>query len=428
MDKMEELLKKERQNYDDLKAPKDMEIRLQKALNKKKETKWRNIALVASLFFIFFFTYNYNAFAYYGKRLLGYDTVMSQSLQDLNELGEGQSLDKTYTFDNGLKLTVEGVMVDDSQLLLFYRLNNPKGVVDENFLTFPTIKGFFKEYRTSWGQGEMNDTKTEMKWIHSFEAPDFYEKTLKFQGAYTTDDINEEFSISFKLDRSKAMGHSIKQRINKSITLGNQEVYFKNILATPTQTIIKGSLASTFDLVKEQLTGELIRPDISFDLLVNHKTMKSTGSGMSSNHKGILFESTFDPLPKNLKSLQIKIKELTVLEKVDKEFPLTIGENKILNIKDKEVIIHQVESKKDKIEVTIESEESILLENLKLSLDGKTTFLEGMHSEEYTKEKNGQINKKRTLVFDGQGKDLKFKIDKIQYKKKYDKIIEIPVK
>ena len=83
---------------------------------------------------------------------------------------------------------------------------------------------------------------------------------MRFQGKIQIGDDYKDFDIPFTLDRNKAMGHSIKQSLNKSITIQNQEIKFKSILATNTQTIIKGSLASILDIILEDFIGESIRP------------------------------------------------------------------------------------------------------------------------------------------------------------------------
>ena len=96
MDRIEEALEREKQKFDSLQAPDEMEWRLRRALDsgKMRRKPLRRLAMVASLIFILFFTYHFETLAYYGKSILGYDVVMSQTLRDLNELGKGQRIGK----------------------------------------------------------------------------------------------------------------------------------------------------------------------------------------------------------------------------------------------------------------------------------------------------------------------------------------------
>lgn len=433
---IEELLGKNKKHFDELEAPEDMETRLINALSKRKgkNLQWKKLAIVASLIIVLIFTYNYNALAYYGKRLLGYDSVMSQTLQDLNELGKGQEIGKSLTFDNGVKITLDGIMADDNQLLAFYRIMDPNAEKEDiSFHISPiSIRGLFKEYYPSWGEGEFNEKTKELKMVHSFDPPSFYEKNLKFQGHFGADGQYEEFIIDFTLDRNKAMGHSIKQDINKKITIENQDIYLKNILATNTQTVIKGSMASLLDLVQEQVLGEQVRPHIGINLIANGEVLEPLGSGLRTNLKEITFDHRFDTLPKDLKDLKIQIDHLTIDKKLDEVIPIQSGEKKRIEVEGQEISIIKVQSfdtikTPKRTEITIESEESLFLYDIELIADGESIPLEATHSEKFRKTNDG-IFRKRIVVFNGFGEDLKLKLNRIHYEKEYNKIIDIPIK
>lgn len=58
-----------------------------------------------------------------------------------------------------------------------------------------------------------NDSGTEMRWVQTYNAHKFYDKSfkLKFQ-------LGEESGeIQFKIDRNRAVGKSIKFAINKKM-------------------------------------------------------------------------------------------------------------------------------------------------------------------------------------------------------------------
>jgi hypothetical protein len=428
---IEELLRKNKEVYDELEAPEEMEGRLKNALeNKKMRTpQWKRLAVAAILVIAFIFTYNYNAIAYYGKRLLGYDSVMSQSLQDLNELGKGQEIGKSFNFNNGVKITLDGIMVDDNQLLAFYRIKDPNAKNDDTFFSIAplSIRGLFREYNPNSGQGEFNEATKELVMIHSFEPPSFYERKLKFQGHFEINEEYKEFSIGFTLDRNKAMGHSIKQKLNKSITLENQEIRFKDILATSTQTVISGSLASLGDLAMEKLKGEQVRPIIDCTLIVDRQVYESVSTGVRTNLRGITFEHIFEPLPENIEDLKLAIINLTIDKKIKKVIPIEKGKTKGVEIEGQWVKILKVNQTDNTTEITIESNEDVLFPDIQLIADGQEVFLENTHDEEYEKTKDGII-KRRIISFKTIGEELELKINKIHYKKEMNKVIDIPIK
>ncbi len=434
MKDIEDLSKEKRDFFKNIKAPDEMEDRLRKALNHKrpKNFKVKRLALVAGLLLAFIFTYNYNTFAYYGKRLLGYEGVMSESLKDLNNLGKGQEIGRSYEFPGGIKITLDGVMVDDSQLLVFYRIQDPNAKREEDFeslsVDHPRIRGLVYEYVPRVGQGEIKKEKGEIYWAYSFAPPKLMEKKLKFQGQIKIGKDYKDFSIPFNLDRNKAMGHSIKQKLNKIITIQDQEIKFKSILATNTQTIIKGSLASLIDLALENFKGELIRPQVDFTLLVDGQVYEPIGSGTSSGSKGITFDHIFEPLPEDLKDLKLAIIGLTIDKRLKKVIPIEKGKDQIIEIDGQKLEILNIQEIKDTTEVTIKSDEDVLFPDIKLIVGGEDIKLDRVHSEDYEKTREGDLFKIRTLSFKGKGKELKLKINKIHYKNEIYEVVDIPLR
>lgn len=133
MDEMEKYLEKESERLKNNKAPEELNERLRVALEqtpqrrKTKIPKW--IAVAAAIMILSFVSYNYNAFAYYGKKLLGYDELMTETLAQLNEKGSGQSIEKKVILSDGTELYLDGLLTDENQSILYYTVKNPKGVV-----------------------------------------------------------------------------------------------------------------------------------------------------------------------------------------------------------------------------------------------------------------------------------------------------------
>src|SRR5690625_5159647 len=96
MNSVKKAIELEREQLQQVKAPKELENRLRNALEQtnKKRIKhryaWKWIAIASVFFLSLLFVNHHEGLAYYGKKILGYDSVVSETLQDLNEKGMGQ--------------------------------------------------------------------------------------------------------------------------------------------------------------------------------------------------------------------------------------------------------------------------------------------------------------------------------------------------
>jgi hypothetical protein len=166
MNKTEQMLNEGKAILDQLQAPPELENRLRTALirtTKKRKEKVRLSVkvLIACLVLFLVISFNFETLAYYGKKLAGYDQVMNGTLQQLNNLGKGQLIGKSYTFKNGVQVTLDGVMLDDTQLLAFLTVKDTRGNVDDTDIGLSSLhfKGFYKHYMAESGQGIINEEK-----------------------------------------------------------------------------------------------------------------------------------------------------------------------------------------------------------------------------------------------------------------------------
>ncbi len=98
MDQIRKKLLEEKRKIDSIQSPKELEDRLRHALHhtpKRSKQKMSSWALVAvALCMIIMVSYQYDAFAYYGKKLFGFDEIISGTLKELNNEGIGHKIDK----------------------------------------------------------------------------------------------------------------------------------------------------------------------------------------------------------------------------------------------------------------------------------------------------------------------------------------------
>ena len=433
MREIERILDKGKIDMDNMEVPKELEEKLYKALEDKSPVKPkranRKAVLAVACILILIVGYNLSSLAYYGKRLLGYNQVMNGTLKQLNELGRGQLVEKDYTFENGLTVILDGIMLDENQLLVFYTINDPKGEVDKAPNIHMFVKGFFREYSPQSGHGIMNDEKTEIKWIHGFEKPSIFEKTLRLELGMTGDKIRETGQISFKIDANKAMGSILKQNINKTIKNGNTEIHLGHISASPTKTVLHGSIQNIVELARDQILGERIRPNnIDIRLIANGNEVPYQGGGMSTDIKGIRFHSDFDALPENLESVELFIKSFSVDRDVNKRIHIE-GDKSEQNIEilEQNIKINNMYKSSGSTYVTISTREDIILTRVGLVIDGERISLKETIDSDLEKLEDGTIIHTRTLCFPGEGENYELSIERMTYTQPYDKTVKIPL-
>lgn len=435
MEKIEESLQDSKMRLQQLEAPEELEARLRTALDSgraaEKPAKRIRLRVAAVLIAILLLgCWQLDTLAYYGKRLIGYDRLMNSTLQELNKDGNGQDIGKSYTYKNGTVLRLDGIMLDENQLLVFFTIKNPNGDLEKDYPPqLLAVKGFWRQYNMRSATAEISDDKTEATCMAEFSPPLFIERTLDFQVLFNNSKVSETSKINFVLDRSKAMGHVLKKTINRTVAADSRKIHFDSVLASPTRTVIKGSLESIGQLAWDQLSGQRMRPNgLSIRLLADGKELAPQSSGMSTDMKGITFHFDFDALPGALKQLQLQLISLDADFDVGQQFELQKGSsNKPVKILGKEISIGNVYESDNDTYVTITSRDDIVLTRVHLIADGNSIKLKNTISDKYDKTSDGTILHTRTLHFPGTGKQLKLDVQRMSYEKEYNELIDIPV-
>ncbi|SDI51599.1 DUF4179 domain-containing protein [Desulfosporosinus hippei] len=434
MNNIEEILKAKKLQVSEMNVPEELEGRLRNALNKNNQFRFGNrfrvYTAAMAMVFILILSLNYDVVAFYSKQLLGYDQVMNASLKQLSELGKGQPIGKSFTFDNQVSLTVDYVMLDENQLLLFYTIKDPSGHVDKNDITaFMSLKAFWGEYNHQSSQGIINEENTEIKYLASFEPPKLFEKNLTLKFSRILKGREDPAEISFTLNRNTAMGHTLKKTLNETIEVDKTKIKIHSILASPTKTVIEGSIQNIFELAKDQLNGERLRAtDLTLKLIANGKEVERQGSGMSTDMKGMTFHCDYDPLPTDLEQLQLEMVNFGADHDVNQQFKLiNDGEKQSLNIQGQKVEINKIEKVQGETQITFSSKEGLILSRVYLWIDGQRVSLEQTIMDDYEKLLDGTIIHTRTMRFLGAGDELKLDVQRMTYTTSYDKVLEIPI-
>ena len=172
---------KKREQLQKLQVPEDFEARLRNKLNaapkkKKRIAPW---LISAAILFLGFAVINYPALAFYGKTLFGYEEIMSESIQKLNEEGYGQAINEQITLHDGTILTIEGIMADRNQLEMYYHVTGDGMDFFYNF-NFPKLTWWTKMYNASHGSFD----PTQNKGVQAFESVSPFARNLTLHFTY----------------------------------------------------------------------------------------------------------------------------------------------------------------------------------------------------------------------------------------------------
>ncbi len=424
MDPIEKMLRDEREKRNNMTAPASMEKSLTEALQytapqkkPRKKTVMKIVVLVAAILLFSLTSYNYPALAYYSKKMIGFEGVPNLTLAVLNEQEKGQVIDKSVTLSDGTVFTIDGIMTDENQFILFYTLANSNGVKME--FPFMHVSGFLSNARKSHGTGKSNDDGTVFKGIAHFTPINLFAKNLTLKIGYEGIEENE---ISFKHDPNKAMATNFKQKINQSFTVDQGKLTFSTITATPTSTIITGKstvknldkLNSTFDRVK---------------LIANGEEVIQSGFGYHTEITGTEFDITYNALREDTETLSVMIQDFVGYDVIDKTISLEkVSDSPITLIKEKELLIKEINQIDNHVEITIATDENVLLDGVTIEAKNGETSLKTTIGEDYVDNKDGEMMKERTLVFESNELPYTMNVKGIHHLKPYYQSFDIPVK
>jgi len=434
-EKLQLLLEQEKQRIAHLTVPEEMEDRLKAALAEMPERTLQRksnfrLKVAAAILIVFFFSYNLDTFAYYGKQLIGYENVMNGTLQQLNEMGKGQIIDKSHTFQNGVKVTLDGIMLDDNNLVIFYTVQDPAGnVMEVDSDLHVSLTGFAGRFYTFGGHGEANEDRTEMKWVLStHQTPRFYERTFHFKVELMQEPV-ESATISFKLNRNQAVGKSLKIPINKKVDLDRRSIKLQSLTASPITTVLKGQIQDALELGLDYISNNRFRPDkLEIALVADGKEIALQGSGMTTDRRGIHFEITYDALPADTKQLELWLNSFGGDHDVSESVKLEKGKKDKFEVLGQEIWIENVYESDGSTYITFTTEESVVLSKVYLNIDGERKNLQetipgDLEKTLDTAKEKATIYYTRTMRFEGTGQHLELNIERIRYAKEYNMLI-----
>ncbi|SDS49713.1 protein of unknown function [Paenibacillaceae bacterium GAS479] len=434
MDNIENRLAEEKKLLESIKAPEELEDRLRTALNRaapKRNKRIRPIWKVAAVVLIVFLVSSnqYNAFSYYGKLLLGFDEVVHGNLKELNEQGMGQSIDVSKTYEDGTTLTINGLMSDANQLIVYYTLSNPDGLKvedhDPDSVDFhpSRVKGFLTDSDSTGGSSKLNENKTEYKGYHGFTPVSPFAKKLTMQFWIEFKDGTRKLeNITFPYDPNKALKSNIEQTFNKDFLTDIGTLSIESIIATPTMTEIKG----TFTAIED--TDHFMMVDGTLDgveLVANGVRVSHSGwqSENLQKDKKIGIRLKYEKLPQPMQSLEIKVKELPSYKQIELKIPLTSSKEQVFNIEGKQIRVKDISRTSAGVQLILASDRfEIIPKGISL---GTKSGLVPVKTIKYGNEVVSPSAGK--LIFETKEEPEYLYIEEVYFKKPYDITVQVPL-
>lgn len=404
-------LRLRKQQIQNLKAPTNMEERLLQTLQKQPKKKSRNpiwFAAIAAIFLVML-TYNFNAFAYYGKKLFGYDMLMTESLKILNEDGLGQSIQQSLHLTDGTILTIEGVVSDTNRFVVYYRLKNEAFPLTENF-QFEKIDGFLTNSFFSSSTSIDDENQFERTSLATFDAVNPFAKKLTI----SMRDEQQEFTMTIPYNSNAAIPTTLKRPVHHTFKTDIGDIKLKKLTSTAASTVLEGKF--------HKETERNIRIPMDLKLFADGKEIPVQQGGLHSGFPSIYsFKLLYDAIPPNTKKLEIVLDQFNGYEIVDEMFEVKneaqyhVGPEmlKILNYEQKDGYTYiKIASNYDVLFNGV----YLITENGKVRLQTTTGFND--QTDEWI----------RTLVFETSNIPEKLLIDGVYYLKTYNQSFEVEIK
>lgn len=429
MDRIEEAIEKEKMEFEHISVPDELEARLRQALNRKTRKKEKGL-IAAALILLMVCFYSFDAIAYYGKKIIGYDNTMYGNIKELNEKGRGQEINKSYRFSDGTEIRLDGIMFDDNKLIAFVKESSSTGH-DGKHISY-AINGLrFMEYINESGAGNSNEARTEINWTLEFEPPAIYEKWLSLEITKIADGKAEEGEIKFTLDRNKAMEYSVKQDINKIVNINNMKIEFENISISPIAAVVEGEITGGENFDRDPSKGNFVeQPLIDFDLIVNGETYNCDSRSMSNKNNRIKFKNESITIPSEVTTLKIADIKFAIEKVVDKKVNIKVDTKDLtVDTEAGDIIIKNVRQDDKSTYITIKSDVEFDIHDnpvLALFVNGKDFIsAEQVLDREYIE--NSREYRERTFRFEALGDEMELGIKVVYDIRKSSEVIEIPI-
>ncbi|GMK48314.1 hypothetical protein PghCCS26_54440 [Paenibacillus glycanilyticus] len=248
---------------------------------------------------------------------------------------------------DGIKMTIDGIIADESRIIVFYTLENvdgQKSVVHFQGVRLTNIKNMSSSYGSAAFEEDwkIRQETIEFQPEDGTRLPDTLELEMKFNKvseAATTDTV---WHFSIPVDKAKFEGLKETYDLNQTVTVEGQRITFGTMTVYPTRIGVEVNYdpANTkklfyFDdlrLVDER--GE------EFSSIMNGVS----GSTLDENRQVLYFQSNYFKKPKHL---YLRASSIRALDKAKREIKVDLEQKKLTTRPDSQLTLKDIGTSAD---------------------------------------------------------------------------------
>ncbi|WFA82726.1 DUF4179 domain-containing protein [Paenibacillus amylolyticus] len=305
-DTLEERLNARKTEYETMPVPdaayQAVQSGIRQAARKRKSRLRWYMSSISAAAFILLFTGCIRvspAFASFVEQLPGMEGIVSMIRQDK---GLMMAIDKSLLQQvgvtdehDGTSLTVEGIITDESRMVIFYTMKGMKDpkkfnydidLLDENGKKLPVAFSYSSLNPAS--ESGIYEDKIDISFIESLPP---HELTVIFKERGM--DLNNKWKVTFPVDHSLTKGMKKIIPVNQTMTVDEQRIHVKQAILYPTRLILdieydRNNTKTIFNIRDLHLVDE------------QGRAWRTDSSSISGSGSSVFFESMYFSTPKKL--------------------------------------------------------------------------------------------------------------------------------
>ncbi|CAM3384068.1 DUF4179 domain-containing protein [Paenibacillus lupini] len=243
---------------------------------------------------------------------------------------------------DGMKVTIDGLIADDSRIIVFYTLKNVDGqrsIVNLHEASLTNSKNMSSSYGFSANNEDWENIQGTIDFYPNEEGniPDTLNLKLEFNLETETASKNTKWKFAIPVDKARFEGLKEIYDINQTVTVEGQEITFGKMTVYPTRIGIEvaydpANTKKLFyfdDLRLEDEEGE------EFGTITNGVS----GSTISENSQVLYFQSNYFRQPKHL---YLRASSIRALDKDKLEVKVDLEHKKLISRPDGLLILKDI--------------------------------------------------------------------------------------
>lgn len=245
---------------------------------------------------------------------------------------------------DGVKLTVDGVLADESRVIVFYTFENRDGqhsAFDIQSVKLANIPNASSSFGTSHFNEDWDKRQGTIEfYIHDDAGiPEKLELEIKTSRVTESDSVTSTWKFAITLDKNKIEGQKTVYSINQTVTVEGQRITFGTMTVYPTRI----GLEVTYDPsnTKKLFAFDDIRIEDERGEAFGTITNGVTASNVSDNRVVLYFQSNYFRKPEHL---FLRASSIRALDKNTLEVQVDLERNVLLTQPDDRLTLNHFET------------------------------------------------------------------------------------